>query len=63
MNRIAIAILITIIGIFIGIGIATLAFFIRDGRYNKFCPECGRVYTNFDTYCADDGTLLKEKVN
>ena len=54
-------ILIALVGILLGMGIATLAFFIRDGRYNKFCPICGRVYTNLDTYCVDDGTLLKEK--
>lgn len=56
-------ILFVLIGIVIGMGIAVLAFFIRDTYNNKFCPECGRVYTYSDTYCADDGTLLKEKLD
>jgi len=55
--------LITLTGILIGMGIIALAITIRDSHYNKFCPVCGRVYTNSDTYCADDGTLLKEKLD
>ena len=51
------------IGIVIGMVIAGLAFISRDSRYTKFCPVCGHAYTNSDTYCADDGTLLKEKLD
>ena len=56
-------ILFVVIGIVIGMGITALAFVIRDSHYNKFCPACGQAYTNSDTYCADDGTLLKEKLD
>lgn len=55
--------LIALIGILIGMGIACLGITIRDSKYTKFCPVCGHAYTNSDTYCADDGTLLKEKSN
>lgn len=56
-------ILFIVIGIGIGMVIVGLAFFIRDNHYTKFCSVCGHAYTNSDTYCADDGTLLKEKLD
>jgi len=55
--------LVFLLGILVGIVIACGAFVVRTRQHTKFCPVCGHVYTNSDTYCADDGTSLKELIN
>ncbi len=34
---------------------------IGSGQSNKFCPTCGKVYTNDLEYCPKDGTALRQQ--
>lgn len=51
-----------ILGIGLGIFIGVLIVYFSMGLKTKFCPTCGKTYTDA-VYCEDDGTLLKERGN
>ncbi len=53
-----------LLGICLGIIIGVLILAVSmDKDYQKFCPQCGRRFTNEEIYCLNDGTeLLTRKV-
>lgn len=43
------------LGILIGILIMSVSL---DKKYQKFCPQCGRLFKSEEIYCPSDGVEL-----